>query len=250
MINDGDFYFNKPAKLTFASESIHVPEPETSVADIVEKADQMTYSKEAFDGGPVPKLFNVDENQPPDNDTVRCMKLWYVRRELSDTQAIWTVFLNVMTLKRLVMNDFVALMQAVRPTDRVLILGPAKIPIEWGEVIAGAICDCKSKDIAISSPYILNTPAAYILTFASYIVNSPYGIIQFDAPTIGAAGAFKDAQSGLDSELYRRGIMLNRLRAFGFLTDEQLTHIAEHQGKVALFGKKLEEVINKFNGED
>ena len=180
-------------------------------------------------------------------DGRRRMPIPYSKKVLSEQKSLWTFHLNAEFLGFSTINDFVNKMLMVKENDSVLIHGPAALYIDDAEVIYSAIKRCKSKSIIISSPYILNSPAAYILTAARKIVSSPAGVVHMDAGYIGGCGKPSDARNGLLSEEFRVKYILNVLKENGFLTDEDINHIMTNQGQVCKHGKTLASIIENYN---
>ena len=173
--------------------------------------------------------------------------LMYSKKQLSSTSSLWTFHLNSDMLSFGMINDFVNKMLLVKESDAVLIHGPSAVYIDDAEVVYSAIKRCKSQKIVISSPYILNTPAAYLLTAANKIVNSPAGVIHMDAGFVGGCGKPTDAMNGMQCEVFRVKRILEVLKNNGFLDDKDIDYIMINQGQICKHGRELATIIEKYN---
>ena len=171
----------------------------------------------------------------------------YLKKVLSPEKTLWTFYLNTYHLGFSIINDFINKMLLVKESDAIMIHGPAALVIDDAEVLYSAIKRCKSKMIVMSSPYILNSAAAYLLTAANKIVNSPAGVIHMDSGYVGGCGKPTDARNGLQSEEFRITRILGVLKNNGFVTEEDIVHIMTNQGQVCKHGKVLSAIIEKYN---
>lgn len=163
----------------------------------------------------------------------------------ANNSSAWTFYFNDFSFGKL--NDFVNKMLLVKPDDTVLIHAPACLYTDDAEVIVSAIKACRSKNISISAPYILDSSVAYVATAGNKIIASCVGYMIIDMPTVGAGGKLIDAKNGMESEIYRRRHILDQLARRGFITDSEMKHIIEDQASVALFGDDLLARIENFN---
>lgn len=157
----------------------------------------------------------------------------------------WEFFLTCVNFT--VTNDLVSKLAQVKDTDCVLIHGPATCYSDDAEVIFSAISQCKAKEKMISSPYILDLGAAYILASATKIIWSVCNLIRVASPSVSGGGAMQDARMAFENDMYRKNKMLTHLITEGFLTKEDAHHIVEEQGGVCLHGGKLKSIIDVFN---
>jgi hypothetical protein len=171
----------------------------------------------------------------------------YSKKVLSEQKSLWTFHLNAEFLGFSTINDFVNKMLMVKENDSVLIHGPSAVYIDDAEVVYSAIKRCKSQKIVISSPYILNTPAAYLLTATNKIVSSPSGVIHMDAGFVGGCGKPTDAMNGMQCEVFRVKRILEVLKNNGFLDDKDIDYIMTNQGQVCKHGRELATIIEKYN---
>lgn len=213
------------------------------------QADRIDFSQEAISLPIAPRGIPINESTDKTQDNaVRTKKLVFAKQvNKAGTRAAWTFYLNLANIDSKVLNVFLCRMRQVKAMDIVVVHLPSMCSIDWAEAIAGALDYCRAEHITLNAPYIASTAAAYILTRADYIAVSPYMLLQLDAPNISAAGTFQDAQAGLKVDLYRKARMLTALRDAKLITNEELSHISEHQGKICVFGDELVSRYEAFN---
>lgn len=163
-----------------------------------------------------------------------------------DTNAWWwQFFLDTISIS--VITDFVIKMSAIKETDNVLIHAPSSLCQEDAEVIASIIKCCKAKEKWISNPYATDIGSAFLLLAGTKIVSSEAQLICIPSPFLGHVGKYQDARSALDADMIRSERMLNLLKANGFITDEDIKHLFENQGCIAVYGDKLRAIIDEYN---
>lgn len=148
-------------------------------------------------------------------------------------------FLNVKDLTFSQINDFVTTMRMVRAQDRVKIYGPSKLGIDEASVVLSAMQLCESKDITLQSPHVLDLGAAMLLIGATKVLWSPAMYVEVGNTVIGGHGNSIDAVNALKIMIHNRDRILNNFKELGLLTPEEIVHITEKQGAVALYGKNL-----------
>jgi len=158
----------------------------------------------------------------------------------------WIFILKDVSESRLY-NEFVMLMCDIQPKDTVLIYGPSKCSTNVASFISSAILSCPCKNINICIPYVYNVGAAYILSFASKIVYSPYDIMVCRLDEIIVGGGLWDAKSTLKMHNDKFNSMFSRLIRVGFLTQEEVTHIRDKQGQIVVYTDDLVKRYTKFN---
>lgn len=170
----------------------------------------------------------------------------YIKTKCSiDGSQYWEFFMPDVTFT--VLNDFVSKLSTVKPEESIMLHGPANCCVDDALVIISAIKRCVAKKVYISSPYILDIPAAAILCAGDVIINSVCGLMRLETPRVGAGGAVQDAKASFDNSLNNVSMLLKTLKDNGFVTDDECKYMINDQGSVCIHGKKLAEIVDVFN---
>ncbi len=160
-----------------------------------------------------------------------------------------TFYLNVVDLSSKLINQFIMLSDAmIQPEDVLFVHLNSIMEIDDSHVVYNALSCCKAKAKIACIPYALNTASFYPALACNFIMPCKFGIVKFDSCAVHAVGmGHIDAKNAYEFDTGRKVQLLNKMHEAGFIPDDALKHILEHQGSYCLYGENLRNKIYEFN---
>lgn len=195
---------------------------------------------------------------PRSNDCVPCgnqqnnerQDVLYTRVIDKNNKAKWTFLLNTSCFDmhdKAAYGEFIANMTDVEVNDEVFIYGPTTSTLNAANILASVIITCKSKNITMSMPYIFNLGSYYLLSYAKKIVYSPYDLVVCRIDETWLGGGLRDSAAALNMYKESYAYVMERLKQYGLLKDNEIEHMTKSQGQVLCYGPDLLKRYKAFN---